>query len=120
LKALLENYFKLSIIFWKNLFEKSQKSKYYFLAFNQLYASMLAKDCFTKFTLFYMDCFIKPKLSVFLNHYFINYYFTILERTEFKLYFYYFMQAKPLGLIKTLLLKSCFGYENMFDTVLEC
>jgi hypothetical protein len=31
-----------------------------------------------------------------------NYYFTILERFEFKLYFYYFMQAKPLGLIEIL------------------
>jgi hypothetical protein len=30
---------------------------------------------------------------VFLNYYFINYYFTILERIDFKLHFYYFMQA---------------------------
>jgi hypothetical protein len=60
LKALLENYFKLSIIFLKNLFEKNQKSKYSFLAFNQLYASFLAKDCFTKFALFNMGCFFKP------------------------------------------------------------
>jgi hypothetical protein len=60
LKALLGNYLKLSIIFWKNLFEKNQKSKYYFLAFNQLYASLLAKDCFTKFALFNMACFFKP------------------------------------------------------------
>jgi hypothetical protein len=30
LKALLENHFKLSIIFLKNLFEKDQVSKYYF------------------------------------------------------------------------------------------
>jgi hypothetical protein len=30
LKALLENYFKLSIIFLKNFFEKDQVSKYYF------------------------------------------------------------------------------------------
>jgi hypothetical protein len=58
LKALLENYFKLSIIFWKNLFEKDQKSKYHFLAFIQLYASLLAKDCFTKFALFNMGCFL--------------------------------------------------------------
>jgi hypothetical protein len=47
-----------------------------------------------------MGYFFKPYLSVFLNHYFINNYFTILERIEFKLYFYYFMQAKPLGLIE--------------------
>jgi hypothetical protein len=60
LKALLGNYFKLSIIFWKNLFEKNLKSKYYFLAFNQLYASLLAKDCFTKFALFNMGGFFKP------------------------------------------------------------
>jgi hypothetical protein len=44
LKALLENYFKLSIIFLRNLLEENQKSKYYFLAFNQLCASLLAKE----------------------------------------------------------------------------
>jgi hypothetical protein len=60
LKALLENYFKLSIIFLKNPFEKNQKPKSYFLAFNQLYASLLAKDCFTKFALFNMGYFFKP------------------------------------------------------------
>jgi hypothetical protein len=60
LKALLENYFKPSIIFLKNLVEKNLKSKYYFLAFNQLYASLLAKDYFTKFALFNMGCFFKP------------------------------------------------------------
>jgi hypothetical protein len=60
LKALLGNYFKLSIIFLKNLFEKNQKSKYYFLAFNQLYASLLAKDGFTKLALFNMGCLFKP------------------------------------------------------------
>jgi hypothetical protein len=43
LETLLENHFKLSIIFLKNFFEKNQKSKYHFLAFNQLYASLLAK-----------------------------------------------------------------------------
>jgi hypothetical protein len=57
LKALLENYFKLSIIFLRNLFEKNLKSKYYFIAFNQLYASLLAKECFSKFALFNMGCF---------------------------------------------------------------
>jgi hypothetical protein len=57
LKALLENYFKLSIIFLRNLFEKNLKSKYYFLASNQLYASLLAKDSFTKFALFNMGYF---------------------------------------------------------------
>jgi hypothetical protein len=61
LKALLENHFKLSIIFLRNLFEENQKSKYYFLARNQLYASLLAKDCFTKFALFNMGC-------LFSNH----------------------------------------------------
>jgi hypothetical protein len=60
LKALLENYLKLSIIFLRNLFEKNQKSKYNILAFNQLYASLLAKDCFTDFALFNMGCFFKP------------------------------------------------------------
>jgi hypothetical protein len=57
LKALLENYFKLSIIFLRDFFEKNQKSKYNFLAFNQPYASLLAKNSFSKFALFNMDCF---------------------------------------------------------------
>jgi hypothetical protein len=57
LKDLLEKYFKLSIIFLRNLFEKNLKSKYYFLAFNQPYASLLAKDSFPKFALFIMGCF---------------------------------------------------------------
>jgi hypothetical protein len=60
LKALVENYSKLSITFLKNLFEKNLKPKYYFLALNQHYASLLAKDCFTKFALFNMGCFFKP------------------------------------------------------------
>jgi hypothetical protein len=57
LKDLLEKYFKLSIIFLRNLFEKNLKSKYYFLAFNQPYASLLAKDSFSKIALFNMGCF---------------------------------------------------------------
>jgi hypothetical protein len=57
LETLLENHFELSIIFLKNFFEKDQKSKYNFLAFNQPYASLLAKDSFSKFALFNMDCF---------------------------------------------------------------
>jgi hypothetical protein len=58
--------------------------------------------------------FFKPYLSVFLNHYFINYYFTILERIDFKLYFYYFMQAKPLCYAHKVLFKNTFYFENMF------
>jgi hypothetical protein len=42
LKALLEKYFKLSIIFLKNFFKKGQVSKYYYV-FIQTYASYLAK-----------------------------------------------------------------------------
>jgi hypothetical protein len=44
MKALLENYFKLSSIFLKNFFEKGQVSKYYFPSFIQTYASLLAKE----------------------------------------------------------------------------
>jgi hypothetical protein len=57
LKDLLENYFKLPIVFLKNFLEKNLKSKYYFLAFNQPYASLLAKVRFSKFALFNMGCF---------------------------------------------------------------
>jgi hypothetical protein len=44
LKALFENYFKLSIIFLKNSFEKGPVSKYYFPSFIQTYASTFAKE----------------------------------------------------------------------------
>jgi hypothetical protein len=50
LKALLESYFKLSIIFLKNFFEKDQVSKYYFPSFIQTYASLLAKGMSYKMT----------------------------------------------------------------------
>jgi hypothetical protein len=94
---------------------KTKKSKYYFLAFNQLYASLLAKDCFSDFALFNKGCFFKPYLSVFLNHYFINYYFTILEGIEFKPYFSIFlMQAGPLCYAHKILFKNIFYSENMF------
>jgi hypothetical protein len=43
LKALLENYFKLSTFFLKNLFEKDQVPKYYFPSFIQTYASYLQR-----------------------------------------------------------------------------
>jgi hypothetical protein len=42
LKALVENYFELSIIFLKNFFEKDQVSKYYFSSF-----ILLAKEWIT-------------------------------------------------------------------------
>jgi hypothetical protein len=48
LKDLLEKCFKPSIIFLRNLLEKNLKSKYYFLAFIQLYASLLAEKGVTK------------------------------------------------------------------------
>jgi hypothetical protein len=58
LKALLENYFKLSINFsGRTSLRETKKSKYYFLAFYQLYASLLAKDCFTKFALLWVTFF---------------------------------------------------------------
>jgi hypothetical protein len=61
-----------------------------------------------------MSCFFKPYLSRFLNHYFINYYFTVLERIEFKLYFYYFMQTSPSCFIHNVLLKTPLLLENLF------
>jgi hypothetical protein len=49
LKTLLENYFKLSFILLKNLFEEKPKIKILFsLAFIQLYASLLAERRTTK------------------------------------------------------------------------
>jgi hypothetical protein len=48
LKALLENYFKLSIIFLKNFFEKDQVSKYYFSSLFKPMQACLQKKCFTK------------------------------------------------------------------------
>jgi hypothetical protein len=45
LKALLENYFKLSIIFLKNFFEKDQVSKYYFFIFSFLLFKPMQATC---------------------------------------------------------------------------
>jgi hypothetical protein len=70
LETLLENYFKLSIIFLRNLFEKNQKSKYYF-AFNQLYASLLAKEMSYKmiYKVFYANGMFEKYISktIFVN-----------------------------------------------------
>jgi hypothetical protein len=61
LKALLENYFKLSIIFLKNFFEKDQVSKYYFPFFIQTYASLLAKEWVTN--VFYLVKIVFKKIK---------------------------------------------------------
>jgi hypothetical protein len=100
LKALIENYSKPSIIFLKNLFEKKKKPKYYFLAFNQLYASLLAKDCFTKFSLFNMGCFLQTITECVSQSLFYKtnkllfYYF---RKNRVQLYFNFFMQTKPFA-----------------------
>jgi hypothetical protein len=65
LKALLENYFKLSTIFLRNLFEKNQKSKYYFLAFNQLYASLLAKEM--SYKMIYKALLAKGMFEIYIS-----------------------------------------------------
>jgi hypothetical protein len=70
LKALIENYFKLSIIFLRNLFEKNQKSKYCFLAFNQLYASLLAKEM--SYKMIYKVFFAKGMFEKYFKNYFIK------------------------------------------------
>jgi hypothetical protein len=46
LETLLENYFKLSIIFLKNFFEKDQVSKYFFPFFIQTYQAILQRDIY--------------------------------------------------------------------------
>jgi hypothetical protein len=66
LKALFENYFKSSIYFLKNFFEKNKVSKYYFPSVIQTYASLLAKEWITN--VFYL---IK---IVFLKDIFKHYY----------------------------------------------
>jgi hypothetical protein len=79
LKALLENYFKLSIIFLRNLFEKNQKSKYYFLAFNQLYASLLAKEM--SYKMIYKVSFAEGMFEKYIpKTIFIKYYSPIFQR----------------------------------------
>jgi hypothetical protein len=100
LEALLENYFKLSIIFLRNLLEKNLKSKYYFLAFNQPYASLLAKVCLKKICFIQYGLLFQTIIECVSQSLFYKLLFYYLERIEFKLYFYYFMQAKPLGSIK--------------------
>jgi hypothetical protein len=98
LKALIENYLKLSIIFLRNLFEKNQKSKYYFLAFNQLYASLLAKDCFTEFALFNMGCFFQTIfecVSQSLFYKLLSYYF---KKNRVQTLFLLFYASKAIRL----------------------
>jgi hypothetical protein len=65
LRALLENYFKPSIIFLRNLLEKNLKSKYYSLAFNQLYASLLAKEM--SYKMFYKVFYAKGMYEKYIS-----------------------------------------------------
>jgi hypothetical protein len=76
LKDLLENYYKLSIIFWKNFFEKDQVSKYYFPSFIQTYASLLAKEMSYKmiYEVFYAKGMFEKYISktIFVNFISLN------------------------------------------------
>jgi hypothetical protein len=64
--------------------------------------------------LFSKDCISKLSLKDNFKPYFIKYYSPIFKRFILKLYFYYFMQAKPLGLTKVFYSKPGFGSENIF------
>jgi hypothetical protein len=114
LKNLLVNYFKLSIIFLKNLFEKNLKSKYYFSCF---YSTLCKPACRERsYKSIYKECFANLWLSANLNYRFIKYYFPIfLERIDFKTVFSIFlMQAKLLYYAHKVLFKNIFYFENMF------
>jgi hypothetical protein len=98
LKALLENYFKLSIIFLRSLFEKNQKPKYYFLAFNQPYASLLAKDSFSKFALFNMGCFFKTIIECVSQSLFYKLLFSYFRKNRVQTLFLLFDASKAIRL----------------------
>jgi hypothetical protein len=57
-----------------------------------------------EFQKYYKVGISKLCLSVVFNYYFINYYFTILERFEFKLYFYYLCKQSPFCQVHKILL----------------
>jgi hypothetical protein len=63
MKALLENYLKLSIIFLKNFFEKDQVSKYYFLILYSNLCKLACKGMNHKCVLFSKDCISKTKFE---------------------------------------------------------
>jgi hypothetical protein len=105
-KALLENYFKLSIIFLRNLLEKNLKSKYHFLAFNQLYASLLAKDCFTKFALFNMGYFFQTIIECVSQSLFYKPLFHYFRKNRVQTPFLLFYASKAITLNWDLLLKT--------------
>jgi hypothetical protein len=61
------------------------------------------------------DCILRTKFGkIVFKPYFINYYFTILKRIEFKLYFFYFMQTSPSCFVHNVLLKTPLLLENLF------
>jgi hypothetical protein len=105
LKALLENYFKLSIIFLKNLFEKNPKSKYSFLAFNQLYASLLAKDYFTNLLYSIWVAFFQTIIECVSQSLFYKLLFYYFKKNRVQTLFS-FMQANPFD-------KSMKPFENL-------
>jgi hypothetical protein len=98
LKDLLEKYLKLSIIFLRNLFEKNQKSKYHFLAFNQLYASLLAKDCFTKFALFNISYFSQTIIECVSQSLFYKPLFYYFTKNRVQTLFLLFYASKAIRL----------------------
>jgi hypothetical protein len=63
LKALLEFFKKLSIIFLKNFFEKYQLSNYYFPSFIQNLCKLACKGVNHKGILFSKDCILKTKFE---------------------------------------------------------
>jgi hypothetical protein len=83
--------------------------------------ALLAKEWISKSV--YKVCTFKLRFREILNYYFINYYFNILERIDFKPYFYYFMQAsspcyahKDLLKIFSILKTSCLtGLKHSFE-----
>jgi hypothetical protein len=82
LKTLLENYFKPSIYFLKNYFEKDQVSKYYFLSFIQTFASLLAKEM--SYTVVYRAFYAKGLFEEYISKTILKKLFSDFEKGLFK------------------------------------
>jgi hypothetical protein len=113
LKALLWKLFQSFYYFLKNLFEKNLESKHYFLTFVQLYASLLAKDCFTKLLYSIQVWFFKTMIEWASQLLFYKLLFYYFNRIDFKPNFYYFMQASPPCNAHKVLFENIFYFGNL-------
>jgi hypothetical protein len=114
-KTLLENYFKPSIISWRISLGEIKEFEILLSCPYSALCKLACKRLFYKIRFNHYGLpFSNHNWLCFPNHYFINYYFTILEGIEFKPYFYYFVQTSPSCFVHNVLLKIPLLPENLF------